>query len=82
VKASKVLQEARALVRKPYTAVMCLVRAASGSGGRAIVEIPGFFMLDWARSELPGCPRHDTVKGQRANYDVAISMALSDEAGE
>jgi hypothetical protein len=86
MKASDVLQAARALVREPHTAFSALYAAAHGlEQEREIVAVAVADLLDWAMFEegyyFAG-RTHGTVEGQQASYDIAISMALSDEAAE
>ncbi len=80
MKASTALKKGRAMVREPFTAFWCLAMAAGADSELALASSPGYQMLDWVADQL--WTSHATVEGQLASYDVAISMALSDEAGE
>lgn len=73
----------RKLVRAPHTSFISLcsaqgIRAVYGYNTTAV----GYWFLHWAVFDNPDSHMGDTVADQRKDYDVAISMALSDEAGE
>jgi hypothetical protein len=80
VKASVALQRARALVRAPHTAFLSLCRSQGLDPAREC-EAVGYDLLYLATFEAEEDTRdHFTVENQRATYDIAISLALSDEA--